>query len=310
MVRYLLSLLLLVHHVMADAPTSVDDACTLPLDTFYILDSGQVIYHAHTWLSTIKFTWTDGSTVADYTGNTEFPVWSISGNSISYGLGARRRLEDRQELIREQRKAHPMQAGLVEGYMGTRRRRLLHDTNTSASENQTHAHTHTEYEQDGAPITITTYCGEMVNLTFTGGTVSRSVVASDVDHEGLVLVPFTMGCTNDYYEEYDASAHVDTDPSSCATRLNTGYLAADPSDLSFAWSLGACGAQQFRRLVGSSETCEACDRKAFATAYKSVVLDNNTAATYRHGRCCSNTHHDVCIKMRAEYDAQCPETCS
>ena len=117
MYRYLLSCILLVHHVMGDTPTSVDDACTLPLDTFYILDNGKVIYHAHTWLSTIKFTWTDGSTVAEYTGNTEFPAWTISDNSISYGLGTRRRrLEDRPELIREQRETNPMPPGLVEAY--------------------------------------------------------------------------------------------------------------------------------------------------------------------------------------------------
>ena len=122
--------------------------------------------------------------------------------------------------------------------------------------------------------------------------------------------PVSAGCTNDYYDEYDASATVDTDPSSCVTRLDTRYLAVDPSDGTFDWSLGACGAQQFRRLVGSSEACEACDLHTFATAYRSVVLGNNTAAKYRHGRCCSNPHHDVCVKMRDEYDAHCPGTCS
>jgi hypothetical protein len=185
---------------------------------------------------------------------------------------------------------------------------LLHDTNTGAPESHTYTGFPTDGEENGAPIT--TYCGEMVQLTFTSGTVSRSVVASDIDHGDLTLTPFGMGCTNDYYGEYDASFTMDTDPSSCVTRLDTRYLAVDPSDGTFDWSLGACGAQQFRRLVGSSEACEACDLHTFATAYRSVVLGNNTAAKYRHGRCCSNTHHDVCVKMRAEYDAQCPGTCS
>jgi hypothetical protein len=226
-------------------------------------------------------------------------VWSISGNSISFGLEARRRLEDRQVLIQKQRQ---VQAGLIEAYTGThRRRRLLHDTNTGAPESHTYTGFPTDGEENGAPIT--TYCGEMVQLTFTSGTVSRSVVASDIDHADLTLTPFGMGCTNDAFEEYDASFTVDTVPSSCLVMLS------DPSDGTFDWSLGACGAQQFRRLVGRSETCEACDRNTFVTAYRSVVLDNNIAAKYRHGRCCSNPHHDVCVKMRAEYDAHCPGTC-
>ena len=179
---------LLVHHDGFNEPISVDDACKLPLDTFYILDNGHVIYHAHTWMSTIKLTWTDGTTITGYNGNTEFPVWSISENSISYGLDTRRRLADRQELIREQRMERPMQAGLVERYLeqsGTRRRKLLHDTNTGAPESHTYTGYPTEEHEDGAPITTTTYCGELVELTFASGTVSRNVIASDMDHEHL-----------------------------------------------------------------------------------------------------------------------------
>lgn len=183
--HYVLPLLLLVfRNVMGY--TVVEDACTLPLDTFHVLNDGRVIYHAHTWLSTVKFMWADGSTISDYVGTTEFPTWSISDNSISYGLGVHRRLTDRHKLIKKQRKT--MQPGLVERYVQHKRARRLLSTGapvSGAPDGNTYTGFPTEGEQDGAPIT--NYCGMMVKLTFTSGTVSNNVVASDVNNEELVL---------------------------------------------------------------------------------------------------------------------------
>ena len=67
-----------------------------------------------------------------------------------------------------------------------------------------------------------------------------------------------------------------------AVRTNPNY----PSDGTFDWSLGACGAHQFRRLVKASEACEACDRNNIIVQPVRSELRNGSHA-FNRVRCCS-----------------------
>ena len=72
----------------------------------------------------------------------------------------------------------------------------------------------------------------------------------------------------------------------------------------FKDSRGLCSSTtQYRALSsdGNLLECKDCGTAAFLTEFTS----ERTTGTYKHGKCCTNTHHKVCKAMMAEYKAKC-----
>lgn len=93
------------------------------------------------------------------------------------------------------------------------------------------------------------------------------------------------------------------------TPSNDLYLEVDPSDRSFNWKDTYCPQGYFRIIdkVGN-ENCLLCKLSLFRERYTQTNLGENIPVKYRHGKCCLNSHHRVCEKLKESF-LQCTGEC-
>jgi hypothetical protein len=88
------------------------------------------------------------------------------------------------------------------------------------------------------------------------------------------------------------------------------YIELDPSDKSFDWKDTYCPPGYFRIIdkVGT-ENCLLCRLSFFRERYTQTNLNTSTVPIkYRHGKCCLNSHHRVCEKLKESF-LRCTEEC-
>ena len=85
------------------------------------------------------------------------------------------------------------------------------------------------------------------------------------------------------------------------------FIREEPSNERFEF-VGMCAPGSYNTLsVGGIEECEACETNTFFQRYMYEGLLYDTDLSVRHGKCCVNAHHSVCIKMREAYIRHCDE---
>lgn len=82
------------------------------------------------------------------------------------------------------------------------------------------------------------------------------------------------------------------------------FTTEDPSNKTFDWSIPECEDGYFRRLLNGVEECKKCYKPTMKHAYTSSP-DLSVDGKFRHGPCCANPSHHVCIKMNEEYKRKC-----
>lgn len=93
------------------------------------------------------------------------------------------------------------------------------------------------------------------------------------------------------------------------TPLSDLYLEVDPSDKSFDWEDTYCPPGYFRTIDKTgNENCLLCNLSFFKSRYTQTNLDENIPVKYRHGKCCINSHHRICEKLKESF-LQCTEAC-
>ncbi len=66
-----------------------------------------------------------------------------------------------------------------------------------------------------------------------------------------------------------------------------------------------CGGNQFVTIdANGALKCETCDKTTFNDEY---TADKHDRATYKHGKCCVNSHHNVCKMLLKSFKQKCAD---
>ncbi len=83
------------------------------------------------------------------------------------------------------------------------------------------------------------------------------------------------------------------------------YEEVEPSDRSFDLSIESvlCGDDYALLDQQGNIVCKPCDRSAFLSVYRGAITTDDVSR--KHGSCCINSHHHVCIEMLEEFKRKC-----